>query len=122
MEVPSGGEVTVPTLEETLRIKAFLIVRRNQTRDYLDVAALAAALGVDQAAEVLSRIGDYYGDQADDGDGVASQLVRQLADPKPADPSVIDQLPSYRRLRQKWKDWASVKEVLGDVAAQMVAE
>jgi hypothetical protein len=120
--VPSGAEVTVPTLDETLRIKAFLIVRRNQTRDYLDAAALTAALGVDQAAEVLSRIGDYYGDQADDGEGVASQLVRQLADPKPADPSVIDQLHSYRRLRQEWKDWASVTAVLGEVAAQMVAE
>jgi len=47
VELPSGAEVAVPTLEETLRIKAFLIVRRNQTRDYLDVAALAAALGVD---------------------------------------------------------------------------
>jgi hypothetical protein len=122
VEVPSGAEVTVPTLEETLRIKAFLIVRRNQTRDYLDAAALSATLGVDQSAEVLSRIGDYYGDQADDGDGVASQLVRQLADPKPADPSVIDQLPSYRQLRKEWKDWASVKEALGNVAAQMVAD
>lgn len=122
VEVPSGAEVMVPTLEETLRIKAFLIVRRNQTRDHLDAAALSTTVGVDQAAEVLSRIGDYYGGQADDGDRVASQLVRQLSDPKPADPSVIDQLPSYRRLRQEWKDWASVKEVLADVAAQMVAE
>jgi hypothetical protein len=122
VEVPSGAEATVPTLEETLRIKAFLIVRRNQTRDYLDAAALSAVLGINQATEVLSRIGAYYGDQADDGDGVASQLVRQLADPKPTDPSVIDQLASYRRLRQEWKDWASVTAVLGEVAAQMVAE
>lgn len=119
VELPSGAEVTVPTLEETLRIKAFLIVRRNQTRDYLDVAALAATLGVDRAAEVLGQIDGYYADQADNEDGVASQLVRQLADPMPADPSVIDQLPSYRRLRQRWKDWKSVKDVLGEVATRM---
>src|ERR1700733_3806375 len=39
--LPSGRVLTVPTAEETLRIKGFLIVRRNQTRDYLDVARLA---------------------------------------------------------------------------------
>jgi hypothetical protein len=43
--VPSGGTVRVPTLEEALRVKGFLIVRRNQTRDYLDVVALAERLG-----------------------------------------------------------------------------
>lgn len=120
VKLPSGAEVTVPTLDETLRIKAFLIVRRNQTRDYLDVAALASVLGADRAAEVLGRIDEYYADQADNGDGVASQLVRQLADPEPADPSVIEQLPSYRRLRQEWRDWSSVKEMLQRVATQMV--
>jgi hypothetical protein len=41
LTLPSGRVLTVPTAEETLRIKGFLIVRRNQTRDYLDVAALA---------------------------------------------------------------------------------
>lgn len=120
VELLSGAEVAVPTLEETLRIKAFLIVRRNQARDYLDVAALAAVLGVDRAAEVLGQIDDYYADQADDDDGVASQLVRQLAQPTPADPSVIDQLPSYRRLRQRWRDWRSVTEILKEVAIRMV--
>lgn len=119
--VPSGGEVTVPTVEETLRIKAFLIVRRNQTRDYLDLAALSERVGVDQAAEVLSAIDDYYADQHGEGDGVSSQLVRQLANPQPADHSVIDQLPSYRRLRQQWSDWSAVTEILSNVAARMAS-
>ena len=38
--VPGGGVVRVPTVAETLWIKAFLIVWRNQVRDYLDVAAV----------------------------------------------------------------------------------
>jgi Nucleotidyl transferase AbiEii toxin, Type IV TA system len=121
VSVPSGGEVTVPTIEETLRIKAFLIVRRNQTRDFLDLAALAELAGVEQAARVLARIDDYYADQHGDGEGVASQLVRQLAEPKPADRSVVDQLPSYRRLRKRWHDWSALREVLADVAARMVS-
>jgi hypothetical protein len=119
--LPSGSEVTVPTEEETIRIKAFLVVRRNQTRDYLDLAALSEHLSFDRTAGVLSRIDDYYADQHGKGDGVASQLVRQLSDPQPADRSVIDQLASYRRLRKRWSDWTAVTEVLGDVAARMVA-
>jgi hypothetical protein len=121
VKLPSGAEVSVPTLEETLRIKAFLIVRRNQTRDYLDTAALAGAIGIDRAAEVLSQIDEYYADQAESDDGVASQLARQLGDPQPADSRVIAQLPSYRRLRKEWKDWDAVTEILGEVAARMVA-
>jgi hypothetical protein len=119
--LPSGAEVTAPTIEETLRIKAFLIVRRNQTRDYLDLAALSDHIGIDRAAKALRQIDDYYGDQNESEDGVASQLVRQLSDPKPADRSVIDQLSSYRRLRKRWSDWGAVTGILGDVAARMVS-
>ena len=122
VSVPSGGEVTVPTVEETLRIKAFLIVRRNQTRDYLDLAALSDQVGVERAAEVLSGIDGYYADQNDSDEGIASQLVRQLSDPQPADSAVIDQLPSYRRLRKRWSDWDAVTEVLGAVAAGMAEQ
>lgn len=119
--VPSGRELTVPTAQETLRIKAFLVVRRNQTRDYLDLAALSEHLGIGQAAETLVDIDVYYADQHGEGKGVASQLVRQLSDPQPADRSVIDQLSSYRRLRSRWSDWKAVTEVLGDVAAEMLS-
>jgi hypothetical protein len=122
VELPSGEGITIPTSEETLRIKAFLIVRRNQTRDYLDVAALTAVLGVDRAAETLRQMDKYYADQLGKGEGIASQLVRQLSDPKPADRSVIDQLPSFRRLRQRWKDWDTVTAILGEVAERMVGQ
>jgi hypothetical protein len=119
--LPSGGEVTVPTAEEALRIKAFLIIRRNQTRDYLDLAALSEYLGLNRAAETLARMDDYYADQHEAGDGVASQLVRQLSDPRPADIAVTKQLSSYRRLRKRWSDWSAVTETLAEVAARMVS-
>ena len=120
LALPSGSEVTVPTVDETLRIKAFLVVRRNQTRDHLDLAALADRVGVERAAEVLGGIDAYYADQNQSGDGIASQLVRQLSDPRPADASVTRELGSYRRLRPRWTDWSEVKDVLGVVAARMV--
>ena len=37
-----GKMVTVPTLAETLRIKAVLILKRNALREYVDVVALGA--------------------------------------------------------------------------------
>src|SRR5271169_3291187 len=39
--LPSGQVLRVPTPDEILRIKGYLIIRRNQVRDFLDVAALS---------------------------------------------------------------------------------
>jgi hypothetical protein len=118
--LPSGRTLTVPTAEETLRIKGFLIVRRNQTRDHLDVAALADRYGVHEAAGVLTRIDDYYADQHGEGRGVAAQLTRQLADPRPKDSSVTRQLNAYRNLASRWTDWGEVRSVCARLAAEML--
>ena len=91
--LPSGRSLRVPTADEALRVKAFLIVGH----------------GVAHAADVLSGIDDYYGDQRDGTDrdslGVASQLARQLADPRPKDTSVTQELGSFRNLAPEWSDW-----------------
>lgn len=117
--LPSGATLVVPTADETLRIKAFLIVRRNQTRDYLDVAALTERAGAEHAARVISKIDEYYADQHGAGVGVASQLARQLADPRPKDSTVTRQLRSYRKLDQRWTEWNEVRRVLARLAATM---
>ena len=44
-----------PAYIEMLRIKAFLIVDRNATRDYLDVAARSNHLGLGKSAAALER-------------------------------------------------------------------
>jgi hypothetical protein len=118
--LPSGRTLRAPTAAETLRVKGFLIVRRNQTRDYLDVAALADRYGVASAAQVLAEVDDYYTDQRGEGHGVAAQVARQLADPRPADASVTRQLDSYRNLAPRWHDWRQVKAVCLDLAAAML--
>ena len=118
--LPSGRTLRVPTAEETLRIKGFLIVRRNQTRDYLDVAALADRYGLRAAAGVLARIDDYYTDQHGGGRGIAAQLARQLADSRPKDASVTRQLGAYRNLAARWTDWGEVRSVAGGLAAEML--
>ena len=118
--LPSGRSLRVPTLAEILRVKGFLIVRRNQTRDYLDVAALAERMGVDGAGAVVAAIDEYYADQRGEGDGVATQLARQLAEPTPQDRRTTRELPRYRRLAARWHDWAAVVEVCRVVADRML--
>ena len=115
-----GKRLLIPTAAEILRIKAWLALSRNQTRDYLDIAALADRAGLDEAAAVLRDIDDYYSDINRRSEPVATQLVRQLADPQPRDAEVTAQLASYKALDPRWHDWSTVKAVLADVAEKMV--
>ena len=121
VSLPSGHVLRVPTPDETLRIKGYLIVRRNQVRDYLDVAALSDKYGIGHAADVLGHIDAYYSDQRGPGpEGVASQLARQLANPKPADARTIGQLGRYKDLDARWADWGNVTGVCRSLAVEMV--
>src|SRR5262249_15567596 len=84
LSVP-GGHVRVPTIAETTRVKAWLVLQRNATRDYLDLAALADRLGA-EAIPVLMGMDDYYADQRGaDGRRIRAQLSKQLAKPAPYD-------------------------------------
>ncbi|HEY7892704.1 MAG TPA: hypothetical protein VIC05_10905 [Solirubrobacteraceae bacterium] len=115
-----GKRLVIPTVAEILRMKAWLALSRNQTRDYLDIAALATRIGLDEAATMLRGLDDYYADINRRPEAVATQLVRQLADPRPRDAEVTTQLDSYKALDPRWHDWSAVKAVLGDLAERMV--
>jgi hypothetical protein len=115
-----GKRLVVPTLPEILRIKAWLALSRNQTRDYLDIAALADRIGLDEAAAVLAGIDDYYADLNTRPEALATQLVKQLADPRPRDAEVTTQLSSYKALAPRWHDWSTVQAVLADLAQRML--
>jgi hypothetical protein len=120
VELPSGHVLRVPTPDEMLRVKGYLVVRRNQVRDYLDVAALSDQAGIAHAGAVLRSIDDYYADQrGSESQGVATQLARQLADPKPADNRTIKQLGQYKQLDPRWTDWMNVTDICRSVAVEM---
>lgn len=122
VSLPSGRTLTVPTAEETLRIKAFLVVKRNQVRDYLDVAALGVRYGLGPSARVLSGIDEYYADPDQPGDRVGSQVARQLGDPAPRDTSTLSRLAEYKALAPRWHSWANVTDVCRDLARRMVEQ
>lgn len=118
-EVTVGGrKLRVPTLAEIARIKAWLCLMRNATRDYLDFAALADRLGEDRAAKVVLEMDDYYADQIGPGGRrVATQVAKQLAEAHPYDQSEVD-LRSYRKLDRRWQDWGAVSDLCRRVAVR----
>lgn len=110
----------VPTLAEIARIKAWLCLIRNATRDYLDFAALAERLGEDRAAEVVASLDDYYADQIGPGGRrVATQVAKQLAEPLPGDLDKVD-LRFYRKLDPRWQQWDAVAAACGRVAVRVL--
>lgn len=121
VELPDGATVVAPTAEETLRIKAYLMVKRNQVRDYIDVAALADRFGADWAAGVLNDLDAYYGQDDRAGDSVAAQLVRQLGEPRPADSRNTAKLGQYKELSPRWQSWGAIVAECHAIADTMLA-
>jgi hypothetical protein len=112
------GELSlrVPTLEEITRIKAWLCLVRNATRDYLDFVALADRLGDERAVDVVLSLDEYYSDQiGPGGQRIATQIAKQLAEPRPDDFSEVD-LAAYKQLERRWQDWGAVTHACRRVA------
>lgn len=119
-ELKNGAKVRVPTLDECLRIKAYMIVKRNHVRDYLDVAALSAVSGVERAAQVLAHADDFYTDPKKGDGSFSGQLVHQLGNPRPNDTTQLVRLHEYKGLVDRWQDWSAVVAQLQTVAAFMM--
>lgn len=118
----TGAEHTVriPTRAEALRVKAYLVVQRNQVRDYLDVAAMSEAMGLPAAAQMLHHIDDFYADRSGDDESVLSALVQRLAESRPRDTATLADLPHYKHLAPRWQRWEAVAEVCRELAQRLL--
>ena len=112
-----GKTLTIPTKGEMLRIKAWLIVTRNATRDYIDFAAISRILGDQKVVDALEKFDRYYQDVYR-GSEVAplNQLARQLAEPKPYDLDEID-IADYKGIAPPLDRWENISEVCTRVSA-----
>ncbi|MGB6451701.1 MAG: hypothetical protein WBE92_13190 [Steroidobacteraceae bacterium] len=117
--LPSGRRLKLPTVEEMLRIKAFLIVERNAARDYLDVAALSDHLGLRRSAEALDRMNELYAEFAGEGGSMLSSVVVKLAKPDPYDLTAID-LKEYKGIVAPWNDWRAVESQCRSLAVALL--
>ena len=85
VQLPTGDRLQIPTGAETLRLKSYLIMSRNSSRDYAEFADLVDTMETETAAVVLAGMDRYYCGQSPRKQWVATQLVRRLADPHPSD-------------------------------------
>ncbi|MGH3665498.1 MAG: hypothetical protein ACRDU8_05325 [Egibacteraceae bacterium] len=115
-----GHRLRVPTLPEMLRVKAWMALDRNATRDYLDVVALADRMGEEHAVDTLAVLDDYYADQrGETGARIVTQVAKQLAEPLPYDRDDID-LGHYRELAARWRRWDNVADACRRLAWRLL--
>jgi heme transporter len=117
VQLPTGDRLQIPTGAETLRLKGYLIMSRNSSRDYADFAELVDTMDAENAAVVLAGMDRYYSGQSSRRQWVASQLVRRLADPHPSDADNDGWPESDTKA-----DWDSVRQRCLAVAVAMLEE
>jgi hypothetical protein len=108
-------DVILPTLPEVLRIKAFLCLQRNATRDYLDLAALSAHMGIEAAGEALWSMDELYPQKSGGVWVVRTQLIMQLAAPPPYDLDSVD-LAEYKGVHPPFDRWEHVADMCGKLS------
>ena len=79
--VQNGRRLRLPTIEEMLRIKTFLVIDRNATRDYLDVAALSHHIGLEKSAAALESMNELYAEFKDEAGDLLTAVVIKLTVP-----------------------------------------
>jgi len=99
------GQIKVPTKAEIVRIKAFLILSRNATRDYIDFAALGYHMGAFELSQSLQSLDRLYPQKS--GESPLQQLLVQLVSPQPHDLEETE-THLYRGLRNTLDDWDKV--------------
>jgi hypothetical protein len=110
----------VPTIDEMLRIKTFLIVDRNATRDYLDVAVLSHHIGLKKSALALERMNELYAEFAGEGGDILTSILVKLSAPDPYDLTDID-LSEYKGIIAPWNNWSAVTKQCASLAAAMLS-
>ena len=117
VQLPTGDRLLVPTGAEALRLKGYLIMCRNSSRDYADFADMVDTVEPETAALVLAGMDRYYCCQTPRREWMATQLVRRLADPHPSDFS-DGQWPDS----DAEADWDDVRQRCLSVAVAMLEE
>ncbi len=91
------------TEAELLRIKGFLILMRNATRDYLDFLAMVDYLGIKKSLNALLNFDELYQDIYNKENSAIFQLTLQLSKLMPYDLKDIS-LQECKFLRDKWQN------------------
>jgi RND superfamily putative drug exporter len=117
VQLPTGDRLQIPTGAETLRMKGYLVMCRNTTKDFAEFADLVESMETQAAAVVLASMDWYYCGDRSRKQWVATQLIRRLADPQPS-----DEHDTRMSGPEAEADWAKVRERCLSVAVAMLEE
>jgi hypothetical protein len=108
IELPEG-KLTIPTLQELLRVKAFLLYDRNYTRDFFDFAELSCLLETKETVDALTTLDEKFGWEKQPS--VILEVIKNLLNPSPHDfDDAKHGFSQLRFLKPKLKTWAEVAE------------
>ncbi len=96
------GDLEIPTLDEMIGMKAFLLYRRNALRDFLDFAALAECTTETEVISSLMKLDERYGELQTNS--LRLEVSRSLVNPEPVDLEGTD-ISHYRSLSSEWHGW-----------------
>lgn len=102
LETETISGLTVPTLAEMARIKAWLLATRHTVRDYLDTVVLLERLGEAGTREAFDSFDTIY---AQEDVSPLVEVVERLAAATPTDAPEVD-LRTYKELVSPWNEWA----------------
>jgi len=103
IEVEEIRKLRVPTLPEMARIKAWLLLTRDSTRDLLEVVVLMEKLGEGSLSRAFSSFNEIY-ERGPEGGSPLVELVDRLASVRPADRAAVD-LATYKGILAPWNEW-----------------
>lgn len=115
IETPDGP-LTIPTLPELLRTKAYLLYHRNAIRDYIDFASLARLLSEAVVVEHLADLDRLFAWEKQPSIllGVLKALLR--AEPTDFDARAFE---SFRWITRPFDSWASVQAVCRGIGGRL---
>lgn len=105
LETETIDGLTVPTLAEMARIKAWLLATRHTVRDYLDTVVLFERLGDEGVVTALRSFDEIY--EQPGSVSVLAEVSERLAGAAPGDLADVD-LQQYSGLRPPWNGWQHV--------------
>jgi len=112
----ADGPLVVPTLEELVRIKAFLAYERNYTRDFVDFAELSAVLGENPTIAALSILDEKLGWEKQPL--VLDEVMKALLLCKPRDFQTHG-YETFRWLHPRLKGWHEVEAICKAVGEKL---
>ncbi len=108
------GVLIVPTLEELLRIKAFLAYERDYTRDFVDFAELSCLLPDEEVVNILNGLDERF--RWEKQPSMIMEVTKALLRCEPHD-NATHGFSTLRLLHPKFDSWEQVRvrcQELGD--------